>query len=126
MDTQKNQTGTVKCEVVNIGELVKYLMRRNNVKLKEIGDLFGVTRQGASNIIEKENFKVDQLQKLANYFNVSLGYFFGWDEGPTELGKNLELEVSLLKEKIATLEKLVDAKEEIILNQREIIKLLQR
>lgn len=126
MDTQKNQTGTVKCEVVNIGELVKYLMRRDNVKLKEIGDLFGVTRQGASNIIEKENFKVDQLQKLANYFNVSLGYFFGWDEGPTELGKNLELEVSLLKEKIATLEKLVDAKEEIILNQREIIKLLQR
>lgn len=126
MDTQKNQTGTVKCEVVNIGELVKYLMRRDNVKLKEIGDLFGVTRQGASNIIEKENFKVDQLQKLANYFNVSLGYFFGWDEGPTELGKNLELELSLLKEKIATLEKLVDAKEEIILNQREIIKLLQR
>ena len=40
MDTQKNQTGTVKCEVVNIGELVKYLMRRDNVKLKEIGDLF--------------------------------------------------------------------------------------
>ncbi len=68
---------------------IKYLCIKKDITLKDLSEGVGITQTNFANIFTKTSITVDNLAKIADYFGVSIGYFFG--------EKSTELPISELK-----------------------------
>lgn len=67
---------------------LKELRKKKGVKQQEIADYLGITRAAYTNIENgKRETDFDTLNKLANYFDVSIDYLFGKTNDSTPLSK---------------------------------------
>jgi len=73
-----------------LGERVRKIRKEKNKKAIDVSRAVGVT-QAAISLIESGDREpsIDLLKKLADYFEVNVGYFFGVDEGKETFYKSL-------------------------------------
>jgi transcriptional regulator with XRE-family HTH domain len=66
---------------MNIGEKIKKLRTRKDLSMRELGEQIGVSHAHISKLESGINSpSVDLLEKLAEYFNIDISYFFSKDE----------------------------------------------
>jgi transcriptional regulator with XRE-family HTH domain len=66
---------------MNIGEKIKKLRTRKDLSMRELGEHIGVSHAHISKLESGINSpSVDLLEKLAEYFNIDISYFFSKDE----------------------------------------------
>lgn len=117
---------------MHIGLEIKKLAREENITLAELGKRIGRNKQSVYEMVEKEDINTGLLRKVALALNVPISHFFcdecGSDVktvvGSIVTGDNINSsinnfdaatqEVALLKEKINSLEKLLEEKERLI------------
>ena len=75
------------CEVMKYGDRIAYLREQNNLTQQQLADKIGVTRASLSHY-EKNRREPDYetLQKLADFFEVSVDYLLGRTDKPTASG----------------------------------------
>lgn len=62
--------------IQNLGEKVKLLRKRRNLKQEDLANLLNLSRAQISNLEkEKRNFSLNQLEKICEFFNVEMSYF---------------------------------------------------
>lgn len=108
---------------------IKKLAREKNITLAELGKRIGRNKQSVYEMVEKEDINTGLLRKVALALNVPISHFFCDECGSdvkTVVGSivtgdssinNFDAatqEVALLKEKINSLEKLLEEKERLI------------
>lgn len=62
--------------IQNLGEKVKLLRKRRNLKQEDLANLLNLSRAQISNLEKgKRNFSLNQLKKISEFFNVEMSYF---------------------------------------------------
>lgn len=62
--------------IQNLGEKVKLLRKRRNLKQKDLANLLNLSRAQISNLEKgKRKFSLNQLEKICEFFNVEMSYF---------------------------------------------------
>ena len=62
--------------IQNLGEKVKLLRKRRNLKQEDLANLLNLSRAQISNLEKgKRNFSLNQLEKICEFFNVEMSYF---------------------------------------------------
>lgn len=62
--------------IQNLGEKVKLLRKRRNLKQEDLANLLNLSRAQISNLEKgKRNFSLNQLEKICKFFNVEMSYF---------------------------------------------------
>lgn len=62
--------------IQNLGEKVKLLRKRRNLKQEDLANLLNLSRAQISNLEKgKRNFSLSQLEKICEFFNVEMSYF---------------------------------------------------
>lgn len=62
--------------IQNLGEKVKLLRKRRNLKQEDLANLLNLSRTQISNLEKgKRNFSLSQLEKICEFFNVEMSYF---------------------------------------------------
>lgn len=62
--------------IQNLGEKVKLLRKRRNLKQEDLANLLNLSRAQISNLEKgKRNFSLNQLEKISEFFNVEMSYF---------------------------------------------------
>ena len=62
--------------IQNLGEKVKLLRKRRNLKQEDLANLLNLSRAQISNLEKgKRNFRLNQLEKICEFFNVEMSYF---------------------------------------------------
>ena len=69
-------TGNLKIKdiKVEIGQLVKTLRKNEKLPQKELADKLGISRITLQNLEKGENFTIDTLLKILQYFELSLEF----------------------------------------------------
>lgn len=63
--------------VTELGVKVKILRKNNGVKQESLAKVLGISKGQMCNLENgKRNFSLGQLQKICDYFNIDLSYFF--------------------------------------------------
>ena len=63
--------------VTELGVKVKILRKNNSVKQESLAKVLGISKGQMCNLENgKRNFSLGQLQKICDYFNIDLSYFF--------------------------------------------------
>lgn len=63
--------------VTELGVKVKILRKNNSVKQESLAKVLGISKGQMCNLENgKKNFSLGQLQKICDYFNIDLSYFF--------------------------------------------------
>lgn len=63
--------------VIELGVKVKILRKNNGVKQEVLAKFFGLSKGQMCNLESgKRNFSLGQLEKIYEYFNIDLSYFF--------------------------------------------------
>lgn len=77
-----------------IGEKIKYLRTRKGISMRELGDNLGVSHAHISKLESGINSpSVDLLEKLSEFFNIDVSYFFARkDEDEILFERDLSLE----------------------------------
>lgn len=82
-----------------IGEKIKKLRNRKGISMRELGDNLGVSHAHISKLESGINSpSVDLLEKLSDFFNIDLSYFFA-KEDDDEILFERDLSLEHLKEK---------------------------
>ena len=60
-----------------LGEKVRLLRKRRNLKQDDLGEVLNLSRSQISNLEKgRRNLSLKQLEKLCEYFKVDMSYFF--------------------------------------------------
>lgn len=81
-----------------IGTKIKHLLKEKDITIEDLANAVNVSRSGLQLLFKTDDFRVSLLQKIADFFGVHLGYFFGNDEGLYKTLVQLEKENRELKE----------------------------
>lgn len=83
--------------VTELGVKVKILRKNNGVKQESLAKVLGISKGQMCNLENgKRNFSLGQLQKICDYFNIDLSYFFLLENNDSCL--NIVTKVKLLFE----------------------------
>lgn len=83
--------------VTELGVKVKILRKNNGVKQESLAKVLGISKGQMCNLENgKRNFSFGQLQKICDYFNIDLSYFFLLENNDSCL--NIVTKVKLLFE----------------------------
>lgn len=83
--------------VTELGVKVKILRKNNSVKQESLSKVLGISKGQMCNLENgKRNFSLGQLQKICDYFNIDLSYFFLLENNDSCL--NIVTKVKLLFE----------------------------
>ena len=83
-------------------EIIKELLRINNLTFKELSKKIGMTEAGLYSTLKKNTIKVEMLQKIASFFNVHISYFFDTSNEILELNAEVAgLEAKVDSSKVA-------------------------
>lgn len=83
--------------VTELGVKVKILRKNNGVKQESLAKVLGISKGQMCNLENgKRNFSLGQLQKICDYFNIDLSYFFLLENNDSCL--NIVAKVKLLFE----------------------------
>ena len=83
--------------VTELGVKVKILRKNNSVKQESLAKVLGISKGQMCNLENgKRNFSLGQLQKICDYFNIDLSYFFLLENNDSCL--NIVTKVKLLFE----------------------------
>ena len=55
---------------------IRKLIENNNLTIREFAEKIGVSEPGIHNMFRSNDMKVSTLQKIADYFDVPVTYFF--------------------------------------------------
>ena len=62
--------------IQNLGEKVKILRKRRNLKQEDLANLLNLSRAQISNLEKVKSFySINQLEKICEFFNVEMSYF---------------------------------------------------
>jgi len=126
-----------KPEIVEIGGLVKNLMKEQGISKSKLAEVLGITRQHVPRLLESSSIKLEYLFKLSALFNKPVEYFTsngridsseGVSMGTTYAGseESLAHEVEKLRAEVAILKKLLKEKDNVIESQAELLKIYNR
>lgn len=93
-------------------DLILDLLERQRKKKVELIDFFGITRAGLDYKLKEDAWKVDELEKLADFFNVEVNYFLNYRKNmysETVHRESPGLWESLVKEKDMRIEELMSS-----------------
>ena len=83
--------------VTELGVKVNILRKNNGVKQESLAKVLGISKGQMCNLENgKRNFSLGQLQKICDYFNIDLSYFFLLENNDSCL--NIVTKVKLLFE----------------------------
>lgn len=115
---------------MSIGLKIKELAGKKNITIADLAKRIGKTKQAVYEIVEKDDVNTSILRKLSEVFNVPIIYFFEDDVEMHVIADNhsqvvgignitrseveSQAEVTLLKERVKYLEKLLAEKERLI------------
>lgn len=109
---------------MNIGKKIKVLRAKKGLSQQELADLINKTRALISHIEVTSKVNFYTLNEIANVLDVSTSYFTD-DLTPNDIVKETSTEYSTLYERIEKVERENELLNEIIENQKEIIKQLK-
>lgn len=66
---------------------IKILCAEKGITLAELGRQCNITPSNLTMIIKKNTITVDKLARIADYFGISVGYFFGEEKTRLPLGE---------------------------------------
>jgi transcriptional regulator with XRE-family HTH domain len=131
---------------------IKKLAKESDMPMKRVAQHIGMTENGLAQAFKKNTLKVETLQKVGEFFEVPITYFFTDPEGmnninriagnsnltvqgkknktdnPSGAGKKSEAEqeLAMLRQRVAALEKEVSLLERELKSKDEIINLLKQ
>lgn len=111
---------------IHIGERVERAIKEKRISQKDICAKLEISRQALNKIFKSEHIKTDYLFKFAEILELPVTYFIGWDVVSSDVSKNTEEQIVALSNKVSTLEKLVESKDEVIKTQKELITELKK
>lgn len=87
-------------------EIVKNLREENKLKQKDIAKILNIQRSTYTSYeIGRDTIPLKHLNKLCNYFNVSLDYTMGLNKNKQYKNSKLEIDKNLLKQRLKELRK---------------------
>ncbi len=69
--------------------LIKDLCKQKGITLKKLAEDIQISQTGLTSAIKNNGTTLETLDKIANYFKVSVGYFFGEQDKTTAILKKL-------------------------------------
>jgi len=127
---------------MSVSKKIRELLKTKEISIEDLANKVEMTRNGLSNNLSSDDFKLSTLQKIADFFKVPISYFFEGEVGPgvkqfAEGGKtiinngqnngNMILnEREEFRAQIEHLEALLKAKEETIRAKDALIDVYQR
>jgi transcriptional regulator with XRE-family HTH domain len=113
-------------KMVHVGSRIEQIIKKKKVKQSDVCEFLKISRQSLNNLFKSEHIKTDYLFALSEYLEVPITYFLGWELSNHDGDYNIEKELRSLIEKAAGLEQLIEAKDDIIKTQRELIDVLKK
>lgn len=116
--------------MASVKEKVAQRLREKGLKQSDLAEYLDVSDYGLSNMLKRGTFKSDYMIKIAKFLEVDMNFFgTNYKEGSENVGAraqdnpdDLQTKVEMLKELIATKDEVIKAKEELILELREMLK----
>ena len=92
--------------------IIKELIKRNNLTIREFSNELGMTEQGLQKLIRENSTKVDTLELIAKKLNVSISIFF--EECSSSINSTIDSESENLSETNRNLSETVKTQARII------------
>ena len=108
------------------GEVIGILLQERGKTKKELGEYLGSTASNAYTQVAKGNPTVSRLEKVADFFGVSMDVFFVRSEDKYKPDRNKDKEIEDLKEMVSVYAQLATEKDQRIKLLEEKIAYLSR
>lgn len=100
--------------------VLRKLCKEKKIQLKELADAIDISENGLQKMINNNTTKIETLEKIANYLDVPIAYFFDSQiDNPIKGDVNKNQEYIIIEERklIAELQKSIELQNIIIKNQ---------
>ncbi len=69
---------------LKISEIIGILCKREGITKKELAERMGTTRQNLNYLLNKDNFRINEIIKIADCLGYTFNYSFDKKDAPTE------------------------------------------
>ncbi len=103
---------------------IKQLTRQNGMTMTELSKELGISMQALCKMIRENTTKISTLEQIAQIFGVPITFFFEDDEAQQkkELTEKEQMELTILRERVQSLQIARDALQEQVTFLREQIR----
>lgn len=107
-------------------EKLKKEIRKNGYTIKEFAEAIGMSDAGFHKAVREESFNMKYLKKMSEVLKKDFGFFFD-EKVDYLLASDTKSKGDIaLKDKVKSLEKIIEEKDRVIQNQNEYIDLLKK